>query len=783
VSGPFRVKDEWHSWATKLVQAGGAAVTVWAIYHPGDSTAVEQGDALGLTLGVMLWVLAAGIVYRITPSCSWRQASWWCDVTALGLAGWVFLSAWVNAGAFSVQSPTIGGDLRSATNEAWWWIAGAGFFVIARRFMSTAANVQAMMGLLLGVGALLAVHTLHQQYVSFPQSLQEYLSDPDGMLAKIGLEAPAGTAARMIFENRLRDGGPTATFALANSLAGPLAMILTLGGGCLVCWLRRLRHQAPETTQTPTWLFCAVSGACVLLSWALLMTGSRSGVLSVLIVGVGAFAWLVSIRIMRHRVSMMVTGLILIGCIFVFAGILYAKLFYDGSSLTGANATIALRIQYWRSTLAIADNAPWFGAGPGNFQLVYQKFREISAHELIAEPHNFVMETLASGGWVGVIFLCVCMVAAYVVYCRSREPSSSEDQTTQSHHQWAQYAFSAGAFAGLLSVWYAGILGNSLPDFDAHLIAVPLAIAMIAAWMVAFHGNRHLLTHSECRGIALAALAAGLIHVCFSGGWTVPGVSVVLLWLAGMVSSIPNNAPEKPNADQENLLVRRVIAGVFWGIALLWMSVFSWLPVAHSRELMAEALLQMQTNRASMAVESLRKVMLVDPLNRDAPIWLATIENQTVLQSLVTQSNRLPKQLAETDEAFAIAIQRTGNDPVRLRAISDLLVQRYQVGGRVEDLNAANDLIAKARDLSPMHEAITAQQAEIVRELNERGVSVEGLTAAQLAERATILADSGGAVVTRQLELQLILAARMIGRRAIDSPIQMPASDVLSLIR
>ncbi len=783
MSGPFRANGAWHSLVSQLVLAGGAAVTVWAIYHPADSTAVEQGDALGLTLAVMLWVLAAGMAYRITPSLSWRRASWWCDVSALTLAAWVFVSAWVNAGKFSEELPAIGGDLRSATNEAWWWIAGAGFFVIARRAMSQPAKAQPMIGLLLGVGVLLAVHTLHQNYISFPQTLREYLSDPDGMLAKIGMQAPAGTAARMIFENRLRDGGPTATFALANSLAGPLAMILTLGGGCLVCWLRRVRHQLPEATQPPTWLFWGVGGACALLSWALLMTGSRSGVLSVLMVGVGAFVWSGSVRIMRQRASQMITRLVLVGCILMSAGILYANLIYEGRSLTGANATIALRIQYWQSTLAIAENAPWFGAGPGNFQLVYQKFRAVGAHELIAEPHNFVMETLASGGWVAVVLLCVCVLAGSAVYFRSPDSLSVSTQSSEPELRWTRYALSAGAFLGLLSVWYAGILGSNLPDFDAHLIAVPLAVAVVAAWMVALRGNRHLLTHRECRGIALAAIMTGLLHLCFSGGWTVPGVSIVLLWLAGMAASLPGDAPKNAWAGSRAIAVHRAAAAAVWSIAVLWMITFSWRPVAQSRELMADASRRMQTNRASMAFKSLRQAMSADPLNRDAPIWLATIENRTVMESLVNQSNRLPKQLAETNAVFAIAIQRAGNDPVRLRGISELLVQRYQVGGRIEDLSAADDLIAKARELSPMHEAITAQQAEIIRELSERGVSLDGLTASQLAERATLLANSGGSIVTRQLELQLILAARVIGRRAIDSPVPIPASDVLTLIR
>ena len=53
------------------------------------------------------------------------------------------------------------------------------------------------------------------------------------MLALAGINAPPGSSERMVFANRLMDGGPTATFALANSLAAMLLFGVVLAVGVL----------------------------------------------------------------------------------------------------------------------------------------------------------------------------------------------------------------------------------------------------------------------------------------------------------------------------------------------------------------------------------------------------------------------------------------------------------------------------------------------------------------------------------------------------------------------
>ena len=174
------------------------------------------------------------------------------------------------------------GSLRVATNEAWLWISGAAIFTAARRLFIPIQTRRAMIALLVACGLGLSVHGLHQQWISLPNSQAEYQRNPDRLLAQAGIVAPEGSAERMMFENRLFDGGPSATFALANSLAGVLVV------ACVACaGLLRMRWQ-----HVPMWVRAAMMcllAICLLCLWYArsrsAMAGGVLGIVSVAILG------------------------------------------------------------------------------------------------------------------------------------------------------------------------------------------------------------------------------------------------------------------------------------------------------------------------------------------------------------------------------------------------------------------------------------------------------------------------------------------------------------------
>ncbi|MFG0265101.1 MAG: O-antigen ligase family protein [Rhodopirellula sp. JB055] len=441
---------------TPVVLAAFASLMLWAFYHPSDSTDVEQGGALGWCLSALL-ITATALWLRVGWSVLFpqrergsedraeRNRQWLVDAIVCLLAGWIGIStlAQLNGASDSLDGVwAIGGNWRAASNEAWVWIAGAVWFVVLRRCLRGGAQRFALLGLIVVGGVMLATHALHQVHVSLPQTLREYNADPDRVLAEVGINAPAGSNARMIFENRLRDGGPTATFALANTLAGLLAMslvvviavLLPVLGEAFPKWGSRLRvgwdhageqseHLRAETTQagqTPGQSVFVLVGLLLIaavLGLALMETQSRAGVLSVLIVSscmVMDFAWATS----RGRRWMT-------ACSFAIAAVfvalpLAARGWFGTGWIASLPESVRYRFQYWEATWRMVEFSPWTGAGPGNYQQAYHRFRSPESHEIIADPHHFVCETLGAGGFPAGILLVALMLAGAWLFWRTQ---------------------------------------------------------------------------------------------------------------------------------------------------------------------------------------------------------------------------------------------------------------------------------------------------------------------------------------------------------------------------
>lgn len=759
---------------SRLVHAGlvmlVAFLLVWATHYPGDSTAVEQGESLGLTLivlagssvGLIAWMFAAPIAFR------WRETSFWLDAIVLILAAWVGLSAWINAGIFTGWSPPLGGDLRASTNEAWWWVAAAAWWVMLRKCMGRSSARLALTGMLAGLGVLLAVHTFHQLFVSFPETLAAYEADPDAQLARIGIGAPPGSAARMIFENRLRDGGPTATFALANSLAGPLAM---LASACLAIFVTVMtsginRSSGRYFSNQHLAALAFVAAVTLIVLAALSVTGSRAGVLAVAIMS----TVLVSLTLTRNwldarrRILIAISGA---GILFLAVAVVAA----DSDSWSQAPATLQLRAQYWLATWAMVADHPWFGVGPGNFQLVYQAYRDIAAHELIAEPHNFFFETLACGGWVAAVMLVAFLIVATRACWKGPQSATTNSTESTKESNWMGWSAGTGGLIGLLWVWYDGIRRGSPPDFEAHQWGVPLAIATIGGW---FFWVRSLQSEIDCVRAGRVAAGTGLLHLCFSGGWTVPGVVMVLACFAAMaLPSVeePDDATESaahPGIQSLRWIVVIVSVGMVW-----FLFAFSLKPVGQTDQAMNEAERALGRNQVARGKRVLQAAITNDWLATDPAIWLAAIENRELLER-----GAVEPMSQKSRSVFSRAVDRIGNDPAKLKVIGELHLHRYQVTGQENDLIMASEVYDRMISLSPTHQAFVAQAAEIAREQSRLDGSPPE-RAEELVRRTVELCEAGG-VITRAIDFQMILPCRKIGRPAIQAPIVRPADEVFS---
>ena len=95
-----------------------------------------------------------------------RWRAWAPDLLAWLLAVWMLVAA------LGSCPP---GNLRQATNEAWLWVSAAAVFTAARRLLANASARRAVFTLLIVGSCGLAVHAMHQYWVSLPQARARYL--------------------------------------------------------------------------------------------------------------------------------------------------------------------------------------------------------------------------------------------------------------------------------------------------------------------------------------------------------------------------------------------------------------------------------------------------------------------------------------------------------------------------------------------------------------------------------------------------------------------------------
>ncbi len=674
---------------------GGAIVYV--SYFPSDSVSVEKGDALWFGfLAIAIATITLGCRFRWTrlrpmagdhgvtgDAKADPVAGSWPSIL-LDLAPWL-LAAWMMLGAFLTSPP---GNLRMATNEGWLWVSAAALFTAARRLFESLPARQSILLLLIVCASGLSVHGLHQYFISLPENRAQYQRDPERILQLAGIEAPPGSAERMVFENRLFDGGPTGTFALANSLAAAL-----LVGGIGALGVLRFRWSSLTMLARILWaitfLLCA---AC------LMATRSRSATLAMLL-GIGLLL-VVGSRLRAERPRMVWVGLLSIAAIGI-AGAFVLAVFGNPEWFEEAPASLAFRFQYWRSTWQLALDRPLFGAGPGNFQSIYERYREASATEQIAEPHNFIFETLAGGGFVAVGLLTVWL-ASGIVFTSSRWtrswaerdvfPSSRPD--SESRWVWL------GAGLGLLMVWLIGFATRFTPDFDAHLFAVPTAILLaIMLWPSARE-----LTSRNIDSIALAAVSALMIHLLVAGGWTVPGVAI-LAWLLCALLTRTSATDSSPDPAARIAAWGAVSLGLFLLTTIYLMSLN---PVALNARAMSVAEYSQAGGQIGRVRASLRKAMAADPWSAEATLWTADVYRwQLVL------ADDSPAVRQSWEEALSEAKRRAGDDPAVYRIIGAQQLHLYQRFGQQRDLEAAAETFRLAVKWSPSNQWMIAQLAVI----------------------------------------------------------------------
>ncbi len=663
---------------------------------PSEGSVTADGEGLPFVLLTLIlaivWLLAGLYGGELRVRLSWADAGW---IALLGLQ------------AASTWRASQEGAARPAINLFWEWVAlGVGFFLV-RQLIATAREARAVTAVMLALCVALSAYGLHQYFITTPETRAEYHKNPEKVLRELKLSTEPGSTERVRFEKRLESSEPTATFALANSLAGVLAPWLIVAAG-LTMSNRRLRSALAAGTEHNGESFRMFAGLslafCAMLA-CLLLTKSRSAWLASAagVAGLGVMALRHGGLVNRRQVFGGAALLIALIAAAIGAGSL------DREVLTEASKSLGYRWQYWQASLAMIKDQPWLGCGLGNFQDEYTRYKLPEASEVVADPHNFLFEVWATSGTPALAaFLAIFVGACWdLLRPRRRNATAAKETRDGAAADWL-LVLAGGVLGGFSLAFFIGLASTVVLSSNAVLGGVAVSAAVL--WLLAPWIRQGSLP------IRLPLLAAVVlaINLLAAGGIGFPGVagSLWLLLAIGLSLSAtdeaaigaPRAALHGPPALLAACLATSALACFIWS---------DYLPVMQCRLL----LLQAESAVGSPRDELLKSAAKADP--KFSQPWELMAANE--LSRWRSHRDRAALERWEAD-AQQVIERRPHWAAARVQA-GNTHLEAYQVSHRDADVQKAVAAYAQAVELYPNHAENHARLAMALAAAGQRSAA------------------------------------------------------------
>jgi hypothetical protein len=387
--------------------------------------------------GAGLGAVIAGVA--ILAVIRWQQVAWKGMSASLAIAivlGAAWSAWWLASWMFISPVPTLGSFATATTLQSMCaFVAFAALVVL----LPEDWNIRHLLsGWLVLICGLVAIHAIYQ--VIGPEWLPYTFASRAAMI-EAHPEALAAETREGIL-HALREGRASGLFGSPNILAGFMAMGLPIA--IAMAFGRRVR-----------WMQMAFAGAAIVMVIAILMSGSRGGLLGGL-VGVMAVFALLSPRLVRRGAT---TAMLLI----MLLGAASTPGFLE--RWTGVS-TVQQRFLYWDSAVAIWSQSPILGTGPGGFELYYPIHRDVRANET-RYAHSWFFQW---GSEVGIGGLALFLGWSCVIIATGIG-------------RWRREGAADSLNAGLLAAFIV-LLIHGLVEFTLSICELALHLALIGALIV-----------------------------------------------------------------------------------------------------------------------------------------------------------------------------------------------------------------------------------------------------------------------------------------------------------
>lgn len=420
------------------------------------------------------------------------------SLVAVGLV----LAVWLSAALADYQFP---GNLL-----AWEWTGVVALSIALGREVARRGPAP-ISSLVIALGLGQALLAGWQVTVDFPELRRRFERADPGVIEELAAMGIAqGTPAAESFRNRLYSSEPFGGFGHPNSLAAVLlvALVMVLG----------LAARPRDRSGVVMGRIIATALGSVLLA-ALIATKSRSAWLA----GAVAAVLILGNRILSTTAKRLATAVGLVAlAVSLIVGILAALGFLDRLVLAESSKSLSYRLEWWRASLEVWREAPWFGVGLGGFGDHYLRHKLPFSSEEIKDPHNFLLELACSGG-VALLVAYLAVLAWALARLLTPDVKENEDE----------------APARLGATWWfgvtAGMAATAIVSPPGFVGAAGLASTAMGAALIGLAGpplwKASAARHRWSAAVCLIALH---IHWLAAGGVGYPTLLGILACLAAI---------------------------------------------------------------------------------------------------------------------------------------------------------------------------------------------------------------------------------------------------------
>ncbi|MGA1791762.1 MAG: O-antigen ligase family protein [bacterium] len=348
------------------------------------------------------------------------------------------------------------------------WLTYAGIFWLTLHWAEDKSRIQWIVATIVGVGFFQAVYGM-LQYLSGHQHIWGY--------------------RKMWYTEYV-----TGTYINRNHLAGYLEMAIPLAFGLLIYLIlhpRSERQTRPihrirdilihfdrsDPYRSRRYFLVFV---IVMMTLALLLSGSRGGIISLTI----AFILMNGLLIFKRKVRSCAVISLLISCLVLIYGI-YIGMGSTVRRFESMENDAVSRIRLFKASISVISEFPVLGTGLGTFEQAFRRAQSSELDRVVDHAHNDWIEMWVETGGIGLILLiCTaiwCMIHFAGVWWK--------------RHDSFSLGIGLGGMGGVLSLSLHG-----LTDFNMHIPANALTFAVVLAiTLVVLHLRKD---RSNCREVS-----------------------------------------------------------------------------------------------------------------------------------------------------------------------------------------------------------------------------------------------------------------------------------------